>query len=283
MSFFKDFIGQFNSLASEYVIRIGIAIVALLIGYIAIKILRAFSFKVMEKLKVDPTLESFLKSASVLMYYIVMFMIVLTIAGVPSTYFAGMLVGLGTAIGFGLKDEFGTVSNGIIILMTKPFKVGDEIKVGDYSGKVVDIQLFQTVIRTYDNLNVIISNANIISGGIVKLSDNKIRRQEMIIGVSYEDDMLKVKSVLTKILESNSLILQTPEPLVAMSSYEESAINFIIRFWTKQPDYEKAKFSVNEAIKISFDRENISIPYPKQDITIKTDSLASLLPAGNRS
>ena len=283
MNFLKEFVGQFDSITSEYVIRISIAIVVLLIGYIAVKVLKAFTFKVMEKLKIDETLQSFLRSVSVMMYYIVMFMIVLTIAGIPSTYFAGMLVGLGTAIGFGLKDEFQTVSNGIIILMTKPFKVGDDIKIGDYSGKVIDIQLFQTVIRTYDNLNVVLNNATIITGSIVKLTDNKIRRQEMIIGVSYEDDMVKIKKVLTMILHTNPLILQTPEVLVAMSSYEESAINFIIRFWTKCGDYEKAKFAVNEAIKVSFDKENISIPYPKHDITIKTNNISALLSAGNKS
>ena len=279
MGFLKEFIGQFDAIASTYIIRIGLAVIALGIGYFIVKVIIASTFKVMEKLKIDDTLQSFLKSLTSLLYYIILFMIVLTIAGVPSTYFAGMLVGLGTAIGFGLRDEFKTVSNGIIILMTKPFKVGDEIKIGDYSGKVLDIQLFQTVIKGYDNLNVVINNAVVLSNGIVKLTDNKVKRQELFIDVSYEDDMVKVKRVLTDIVRSNPFVLQTPEPLVAMASYEESSINFILRIWSKTGETEKAKFSIYEEIKMAFDREKITMPYPKQDITIKTSDASALLNA----
>lgn len=280
MSFLHDFVGQLNSIASLYVIRIGIALVVLLIGYVAVKLLTAFTFKVMVKLKVDATLQSFLRSASSLMYYIVMFMIVLTIAGVPSTYFAGMLVGLGTAIGFGLRDEFKTVSNGIIILIAKPFKVGDAIKVGDNAGNVIDIQLFHTTIRTFDNLNVIINNGTVLSNGIIKLNDNDTRRQDILIDVSYEDNIAKVKSVLTKIIENNSLILKDPSPLVAISSFEDSSVRFLIRVWSKRTELLNAKFLLYEDIKNSFDNENISIPFPQHDITIKT---TSPLPAGNQS
>lgn len=272
MNFLHSFFSQFESIASLYAIRIVIALVVLLIGYFIIKLSTGFIFRMMEKLKVDSTLESFLKSTSALLTYIVLFMIVLTIAGVPSTYFAGILVGLGTAIGFGLKDELKTVANGIIILVAKPFKVGDEISISidftgkEYCGKVIDIQLFQTIIKTYDDLRVVLNNANIISTGIVKLSDNRTSRQEIIITTPLTEDIVKVKRVLSKILEVEPLVLQIPKPLVAMSSYEESSINFIMRFWTKQGDHEKATFSVNESVKISFDKENISSACSKKDI-----------------
>lgn len=270
MDFLQQFDGQLSYITSEYVIRIGIALVALLIGYIAVKVIKAVTFKVMTKLKMDDTLQSFLKSASVLVYYIILFMIVLTIAGVPSTYFAGILVGLGTAVGFGLRDEFKTVSNGIIILTTKPFKVGDAIKLGEHVGSVIEIKLFHTEIRTFDNLNVIISNGNITSSGIVKLSDNDTRRQDIMIDVSYGDDITKVKSVLTRIIENSPLVLKEPVPLIALSSYEGSSIRFMLRIWSLRTELLNTKFSIYEEVKREFDKEGITIPFQQHDINIKT-------------
>jgi small conductance mechanosensitive channel len=202
-------------------------------------------------------------------YYIIMFILVLTIAGIPSTYFAGMLIGLGTAIGFGLKDEFKAISNGIIILIARPFRIGDTIQVNGYKGTVVDIQLFQTVLRTADNLNVIFNNGLITSNGIVNFSDNSTIRQDIIISVSYDDDISKVKSALENVAKQSKFILREPEPMVTVSEYSESSTAFLIRIWVNHLDAENAKFSINEQIKAAFDNAQISIPYPKHDITIK--------------
>ncbi|HBM14864.1 MAG TPA: mechanosensitive ion channel protein MscS [Lentisphaeria bacterium] len=270
MGFLKDFIAQFDVIASTYIIRAGLALIILAIGYFVVKILIASTFKLMKKLKMDDTLQSFLKSLSTLLYYIVLFMIVLTIAGVPSTYFAGMLVGLGTAIGFGLRDEFKTVSNGIIILMSKPYKVGDAIKTGDNCGVVMEIKLFHTIIRTFDNLNIVISNGTILSNGIIKLSDTDTRRQDILIDVSYEDNIEKVKSVLSGIINKNALILKEPAPIIAISSFEDSSVRFLLRLWSRRIDFIDAKFTILEDVKNAFDKENISMPFQQHDITIKS-------------
>lgn len=264
-----DFLLQIDKLAYSYLTRIVIAVFALLVGYLLVKTLKAITSRILGRLKIDATLLAFLKSLSGMSYYTLMFILVLTIAGVPSTYFAGMLVGIGTAIGFGFRDEFKTISNGIIILITRPFRIGDIIQVNGYIGTVVDIQLFQTVLRTVDNLNVIFNNGLITSNGIVNLSNNSIRRQDIIINVSYDDDIAKVKSVLENAVKQSKFVLQKPEPVITISGYSESSISFLIRVWSNYLDTDNAKFAINEQIKIAFDNAQISIPYSKHDITIK--------------
>ena len=266
-----NFLQQVDTLAYSYSTRIAIAVFALLFGYILVKTLKAFTFKVLEQLKIDQTLISFLKSLLGMSYYILLFILVFTIAGIPSTYFAGMLVGLGTAIGFGLKDEFKAISNGIIILITKPFRIGDTIQVNGYTGTVIDIQLFLTVLRTTDNLNIALNNGLITTNGIVNFSDNEIRRQDIIISVSYDDDIAKVKSALKNVVEQSKFVLPKPEPLITINEYSENSINFLIRIWANRLDTENARFSINEQIKAAFDQAQISVPYPKHSIIIKRD------------
>ncbi len=267
-----DFLTQMDTLAYSYLTRIAIAVFALLIGFLLVKTIKALTFRVLGRLKIDATLLAFLKSLLGMSYYICMFILVLTIAGVPSTYFAGVLVGLGTAIGFGLKDEFKAISNGIIILITRPFKLGDIIQVNGYKGTVIDIQLFQTVLKTPENLNVVFNNGLITANGIVNLSDNGTVRQDIIISVSYDDDIAKVKNALKNIVEKSKFVLQTPEPVITVSEYSETSTKFLIRVWSNHLDTENAKFSVHEQIKTAFDNAHISIPYPKHDITIKRAS-----------
>ena len=264
-----NFLQQMDTLSYLYLARIAIAVFALLIGYLIVKTCKALTFKILERVKIDATLLAFLKSLISMSYYILMFILVLTIAGVPSTYFAGMLVGLGTAIGFGLKDEFKTVSNGIIILITKPFRIGDTIQIKGYTGTVIDIQLFQTVLRTADNLNIVLNNGLVTTNGIVNLSDNETRRQDIIISVSYDDDITKVKNALENIVKQSKFILHKPEPVITISEYSETSINFLVRVWVHRSDFENAKFSINEQIKTAFDKAQISIPQQKRDITIQ--------------
>ena len=262
-------LSQMESITGSYGARIVLALIILFIGLFAAKFIKKIKDKILLNLSIDETIRSFIISVTNALLYFVLIIIVLTAAGVPSSYFAGLIIGLGTTIGFALKDEFKTVSNGIIILMTKPFKVGDAIKISsDISGVVAEIKLFQTTLKTFDNLIIHVNNGTMLNAGITIFNGTEPRRQDIIISVSYEDDVKKVKSVLTEIVKNNELILKEPEPLIALTEMADSSINFLVRFWTERPNFFSAKFQVLEEVKVTFDKEGISIPYPQQDVHI---------------
>ena len=255
-----------------YGARIVISILAFIIGYIVIKFLKVLTKKIIERSRFDSSIGSFLQSLLGLVYLFILLMLVLTIAGVPSSYFAGLIIGFGTALGFSLRDQIKTLSNGIIILIAKPFKIGDAITVGQYSGTVTEIRLFHILIKTFDNLDVIISNGSILSSGITILNANDTRRQDITIGVSYDDDIKKVKSLLQGIIDNCDLVLKEPQPLIALNEFADSSVNFLVRFWVERANFMNAKIEINEQIKLTFDKENISIPYPQRDVYIKSNA-----------
>ena len=257
---------QFKDFFLNYSARIAIAILVLFIGYFLVKVLKAVTIKSIERLRIDSSVATFLKSLFGLLYYLVLLMLVLTIAGIPSSYFAGLIIGFGTALGFSLRDQIKTLSNGIIILVTRPFKVEDAITAGQYSGTVTEIRLFHTHLKTFDNLDIIISNGSILNSGITVLNANDTRRQDLIIGISYEDDIMKVKKLLQIIIEKCEYVLKEPTPLIELNEFADSSVNFLIRIWVERVNFQKAKFSINEQVKLVFDKEKISIPYPQRDI-----------------
>ncbi|MCP4176556.1 MAG: mechanosensitive ion channel [bacterium] len=261
-----DILSHLQMLYNTYGFRILAAVVLLIVGFFIIKLIRKITAIVIKKTHAESTLGSFLNSLTGLIYYLIFFIIVFSVAGIPTSYFAGVIIGLVTAIGFSLKDEVKTISNGILILLTKPFRIGDIIKIGDFAGVVKNISLFQTTLTTFDNLDVIMTNAQMFSTGLIKINAHDTRRQDIIIGVSYEDDIRIVKSVLENIVNENELILKEPLPKIAVNEFADSSVNFLVRFWVKSPDFLTAKFVVNERIKIVFDEQGISIPFPQSDV-----------------
>jgi small conductance mechanosensitive channel len=261
-----EVVSQFQDFFTNYSARIAIAALVLFIGYFLVKILKTVTIKAIEHSKIDSSVTTFLKSLFGLLYYLILLMLVLTIAGIPSSYFAGLIIGFGTALGFSLRDQVKTLSNGIIILVTKPFKVKDAITAGQYSGTVTEIKLFHTHLKTFDNLDIIISNGSILNSGLIILNANDTRRQDLIIGVSYDDDILKVKKLLQKIIDKCEYVLKEPIPLIELNEFSDSSVNFLIRIWVERVNFQKAKFSINEQVKLIFDKENVSIPYPQRDI-----------------
>ncbi|HJO95583.1 MAG TPA: mechanosensitive ion channel [Victivallales bacterium] len=261
-----NFVSHLQMLYSTYGFRIVVAVILLIIGFFIVKLIRKITAVIIKNTHIEPTLGSFLNSLTGLIYYLLFFIIIFSVAGIPTSYFAGVIIGLVTAIGFSLKDEVKTISNGILILLTKPFKVGDIIKVGNFAGVVKNISLFQTKLTTFDNMEVIMTNAQMFSTGLVRLNANKTRRQDIIIGVSYDDDIKSVKTVLENIIKENKFILKEPASKIVINEFADSSVNFLIRFWVNGADFLNAKFTVNERIKIIFDEQNISIPFPQQDI-----------------
>ena len=214
----------------------------------------------------DETLVRFLEN---IIYYILMMVVVLTALsklGVETTSFFAILGAAGLAIGLALKDSLGNFASGVMLIMFKPFKLGDFVTVAGVSGTVKEISIFSTVIITGDNQKMIVPNGAITSGTIVNVNANPTRRVDLLVGIGYDDDIKKAKDVLTNILEGDDRIIQNKGLTVAVSELADSSVNFVVRAWVNTPDYWAVKFDLTEQVKLRFDKEGISIPYPQQDV-----------------
>jgi len=252
-----------------YAINFVIAIVIFVIGkWIARKITDVIVVLLKKAKSIDETLISFFES---IIYYILMIVVVLTALsklGVETTSFFAILGAAGLAIGLALKDSLGNFASGVMLILFKPFKVGDFVTVAGVSGSVKEISIFSSVLITGDNQKMIIPNGAITSGTIVNVNANPLRRVDLLVGIGYDDDIKKTKELLTSILKSDERIIQEKGLTVAVSELADSSVNFVVRAWVNTPDYWGVKFALTEQVKLRFDEEGISIPYPQQDVHI---------------
>lgn len=188
--------------------------------------------------------------------------------GINTTSFLTILGAAGLAIGLALKDSLSNFASGVMLVLFPPFKVGDSVSAAGILGKVDTINIFNTIINTADNKRIYIPNSKITGGIITNMSSNSIRRIEILIGISYDDDINKAKSILNAILANENRILSDPVPNVYLTELGNSSVIFSIRSWVKKEDYFNVNCDLNEMIKLKFDDENINIPYPTQDINI---------------
>ncbi|MDR2100716.1 MAG: mechanosensitive ion channel [Campylobacteraceae bacterium] len=257
------------SFLSVYGMRVVGALLIFFIGKkIAVWLSRLF-VKVIGKTSLDETTASFLNSA----VYIVLLMLVVLAAlgtlGVETTSFIALLGAMGLAIGMALKDSFSSIGAGLLIVFFKPFKVKDLIEVSGILGNVESINIFSTVLNTTDHKQIIIPNSKIVADSIINYSAKPIRRVDLVFGISYEDDLKKAKNILEEIAVSTPKILKNPSPLVAVLALNSSSVDFAFRVWVKNDDYWDVYFAVNEAVKLRFDEEKITIPYPQLTVSNK--------------
>ena len=153
-----------------------------------------------------------------------------------------------------------------MILLFKPFKVDDVIETQGYLGKVHEIRIFNTILKTFDNKTIIIPNGSISGGSIINFSTESQRRVDMTFGIGYDDDLKKAKGVLQNLVDADSRILKEPAPMVALSELGDSSVNFVVRVWCNSADYWSIYFDMQEKVKLTFDQEGISIPFPQRDV-----------------
>ncbi len=250
-----------------YALNIAIAIVIFIIGKWVAKKVADFAKKMMlRNEKVDKTLANFLDD---IIYYILMVIVILTALkqlGVDTTSFFAILGAAGLAIGLALKDSLGNFASGVMIIMFRPFKVGDFVNAGGVSGTVEEVSIFNTIIITPDNQKIIVPNGAITGGSITNVNAKPERRVDLVVGISYDDDIKKAKNLLKGIVEADERVLQDKGITVAVSELADSSVNFVVRAWVKTPDYWGVKFDLTENVKTTFDKEGITIPYPQQDV-----------------
>lgn len=230
------------------------------------KQIKKYVVLMMERRNVDALLASF--SSNIVYVALVAFVVIAALSqlGIQTTSFIAIIGAAGLAIGLALQSSLSNFASGVMIIAFRPFKVGDFIEAGGVAGVVEGIQIFSTQMRTGDNKAIIIPNANITGSNITNYSAKDTRRVDMVFGIGYDDDIKKAKDVLMELINDDDRILKDPEAVVAVSELADSSVNFVVRPWVKSADYWGVMFDFTEAVKLRFDKEGISIPYPQQDL-----------------
>ncbi|WP_457747690.1 mechanosensitive ion channel family protein [Sulfurimonas sp.] len=252
--------------ASEYGIKIIAAIIIFIVGKWVANKLTFFIKSMMTKAHIDKTLVEFSES---IIYFSFMLMVViasLNQLGVNTTSFVAVFGAATLAIGLALQGSFSNIGAAVLIILFRPFKVGDVIETGGVTGEVTDIDLFSTIITPVDKRTVIIPNSSIIGGNITNFSNRTQRRVDHTFGIGYDDDLKLAKETLIEILAADDRILKEPEPFVAVSELADSSVNFVTRAWVKSDDYWGVHFDLLEKVKLTFDERGISMPYPQMDV-----------------
>jgi len=268
----EKFIDTMVGYITEYGLRVIIAIAIFIVGRIVAKKLTSLAKKLLEKANWDATLIKFITNLIYILLLFVVLIISLQTLGIDTTSFVAILGAATLAIGFALKDNLSNFAAGVMLLIFRPFEVGHFVEAGGASGVVEEIGVFNTTLRTGDNKVIYVPNSSIVGGSITNYSVKDTRRIDLVIGVSYEDDLKKVKEVLWDILNSDERILKDPPPTVAVSELADSSVNFVVRPWVKSSDYWPVYFDLLETIKTRFDQEGITIPYPQLDVHLKKEA-----------
>jgi len=259
---------------TTYSLKIVGAILVFVIGKWFARYISNLLGKILRKNNVDETLGNFLGQIS---YYALFVMVVIAAAGqlgINTTSFLTIVGAAGLAIGLALKDSLSNFASGVMLIMFRPFKVGDVVTAGGQTGKVESIAIFSTIITTPDNQMVIVPNSSITSDVITNVNAKPTRRIDLVIGIGYDDNIGEAKSVLEDLLKADSRILSDPAPTIAVSELADSSVNFVVRPWVKTADYWDVRFYLTEQIKLTFDEKNISFPFPQQDVHMFTETAA---------
>lgn len=240
------------------------AILIYIIGRFIIKQLNKLLSKLLERRKLETSVQTFLKSLTSLLLNLILAFAIVAKLGVETTSFAAILASAGVAIGMALSGNLANFAGGLIILVFKPFKVGDYIDAqSGVSGTVQEIQIFHTILRTVDNRIIYVPNGSLSSNAITNYNKQETRRAEWVFGVEYGEDYEKVKSVLERLIEADPRILKDPAPFIGLSSLSASSVDIKVRAWAKTGDYWDVVFDFNKTVYATFNKEGIGFPFPQ--------------------
>jgi small conductance mechanosensitive channel len=250
----------------KYGPSVGFALLTLIVGWIVAKIIRSIIRRVMLRAKLDPTLAGF--TANLVYFALLAFVIVSALGeiGIQTGSFIAIVGAAGLAIGFALQGSLSNFASGVMLILFRPFRTGDFVEVGGVAGSVEEVQVFSTILTTPDNKRIILPNSSVMGGTITNYSATGTRRVDMVFGIGYEDDIKKAKDILVRILDEHPAVLKDPAPAVTVGELGDNSVNFNVRPWANTPDYWTVYFDVTEAVKVQFDANDISIPFPQRDV-----------------
>ncbi len=262
----NEYLDILTKMLVEYGPKVIGAILVLLIGLRIIKVITATTKKLMEKREMDTSLIPFLSSLINIVLKALLLISVMSMVGIEMTSFIAILGAAGLAIGMALSGTLQNFAGGVMILIFKPFKVGDFVEAQGYMGVIKEIQIFNTIMTTVDNKQIIIPNGGLSTSSMTNFSAEPERRVDFTFGIGYNDDIDKAREVILGEVAKLPQVLKEPAPFVAVSELADSSVNFTTRLWVKGEDYWDVFFAMNENVKKAFDANNISIPFPQTDV-----------------
>jgi len=262
----QELIAKGYELGTDFGVKILAALAVFIIGRWVVKYLRNLTRRVMQKRDVDPTLTKFVANLAYVALLTFVIIAALGMLGIQTTSFIAVLGAAGLAVGLALQGSLSNFAAGVLMIIFRPFKVGDFIEGAGVVGVVEEIQIFTTQLATPDNKTIIIPNAKLTADNIVNFTAKGTRRADMVFGIGYEDDIDKARNIISEILSNEQRILKDPPPQVAVSELADSSVNFVARPWVNAGDYWGVVFDVTEAVKKRFDAEGVGIPFPQRDV-----------------
>ena len=262
----SNILPRLQELLAFYGLKIVAAILIFVVGRWIARALKNVIKRMMTKGNVDEILVSFVGNLTYIALFAFVIIAALNQLGIQTTSFIAIIGAAGLAIGLALQGSLANFAAGVLMIIFRPFQVGDYIEGAGVAGAVEKVQIFTTQLKTPDNKTIIIPNAKIMGDNITNYSAKDTRRVDMVIGVGYGDDLKKVREILEDILAKDDRILKDPAPTIGVLELGDNSVNFAVRPWVKRDDYWGAYFDVTETVKRRFDEEGISIPYPQRDV-----------------
>lgn len=260
----QDWIDKGYELLLSLTPKIIAALLLWIIGGLVIRLLTRGFKRMMTKSKYDVSLQKFLTNLVRWTLFVILIIMVFSTVGIATTSFAAILASIGLAIGLALQGSLGNFAGGVLIMLFKPFKIGDLIEAQGQIGSVKEIEIFTTKLTGLSNREIIIPNGKLSNDTIINFTTEGTRRVDLVIGVSYDSDIKQAKDVLMNVLKAHPLVIEEPSPTVDVLALADSSVNFAVRPWCNATDYWRVYFDVTENVKIALDKAGIEIPYPHQ-------------------
>ncbi|MEZ5064520.1 MAG: mechanosensitive ion channel [bacterium] len=262
----QELMPQVIEIGTHWGLKVLGAIAVLIVGRIVSGVLSGGVQRALKRASMDEALVRFV--GSLVRFAVLAFAVIaaLDLFGIQTTSFVAVLGAAGLAVGLALQGSLSNFASGVLILVFKPFRIGDFVKAAGTAGSVVDIGILTTTLKTPDNQKIIVPNSSIMGDTITNVNAFDTRRVDLVAGIGYGDDIAKAHHVLQRILSENPKVLKDPAPMIEVSELADSSVNFVVRPWVKTPDYWAVYFEVTRKIKEEFDREGVSIPFPQRDV-----------------
>jgi len=252
-----------------WTIQIASALAIFIAGRWLSKLLVKLLDRLLQKTKLESVLAHFITSMASALLLLIVIIAALDQLGVDTTSLIALIGAAGLAVGLALQSSLQNFAAGVLLVVFRPFKAGDFIEAAGTAGEVEMISLFSTLIKTPDNREVVVPNGAIYGGNITNFTARGTRRVDMTFGIGYQDDIRKARDLIRKVLDEDERVLKDPEPLVAVGELAESSVNFVVRPWVKTADYWAVKFDLTEKVKLAFDANGVSIPFPQMDVHMR--------------
>jgi small conductance mechanosensitive channel len=249
--------------------HLAVAILILVVGMRLARLVSHWVERAMTRAHVEPTATRFITNISHIALVAVVVIMALSRLGIPTTSLLAVLSASALAIGLALQGSLSNLSAGLLLIIFRPFKAGDFIGAAGVQGTVQEVHILTTILHTIDNLRLIVPNSEITNSIITNFVATDTRRVDFTVGVSYEDDLQKVRQLLETLIAEHPLVLKDPAPFIGVSDLAESSVNIVIRVWVQRRDFQKVRFGLLEQIKLVFDQHGITIPYPQRTVHVQ--------------